>query len=522
MSRFRRTAQPPTGMEISEEALRRQVLMLELSPLLVRDPEDRILYWNRAAEVMFGFTREDAIGRLSHELLQTRFPEPLEQIIGRLRTGRQWQGELRHVCSGGNELIVGTQWIAQMDESGALESIIEVNLDITDRKRVEAERARLAAIVESSDDAIIAKTLEGVITDWNGGAERIFGYPAAEMVGQPVFRIIPAERQAEELEILARLRRGERVEHYETVRIAKDGRRVEVSLTVSPLRDESGTIVGASKIARDITERKRAEEALQQAQASLLTHAEDLERTVAQRTALLHETNSELEAFSSSLAHDMAAPLRAIRNFTELALEETRSKLSAEETGLLQKVLSASERMGRLMNDVMVFSRIARQDLLSKPVDLESLLLDIVSEWPELQPPRADVTLATPLLAVTGQESSLTQCLTNLLGNAVKFVAPGVKPKVRLYTEASGEEVRLWIEDNGIGIAKEARQRIFQGFQRLHGPEQYEGSGLGLAIVRKAVERMGGTVGVESAPGQGSRFWIQLPAAPLPAHGGNH
>ena len=255
MDRFRTSAQSLSGVAISEETLRRQTLMLELAPLLVRDTEDKILYWNRAAEVMYGFKCDDAIGRVGHDLMRTQFPEPWDQMLAKLRSGRQWQGELRHTRSNGAEMVVSSQWIAQFDDSGALESIIEVNIDVTARKRLEAERARFAAIVASSDDAIIGKTLDGMVTSWNAGAQRLFGYTAAEMAGQPMSRIIPADRQVEETAILARLRRGERIEHYETVRVTKDGRSVDVSLTVSPVRDETGAITGASKIARDISER---------------------------------------------------------------------------------------------------------------------------------------------------------------------------------------------------------------------------------------------------------------------------
>jgi PAS domain S-box-containing protein len=642
--------QSQPGTPESAEEVRQQALMLELAPLLVRDTQDKIVYWNRAAEVMFGYPREEAVGRLSHELLHTRFPQPLDQIFDRLRSGLPWQGELQHTRSNGTPISVASQWIAHLDDRGNLESIIEVSIDVTERikaeaaltratarfngiiasamdaivsidsqqrvvlfnpaaekmfgisaaeaqgqdlnrfiperfrtahshhveqfgrtgvstrrmgalrtvaglrangeefpieasisqvdvdgeklftvilrdvterQRADADRAQLAAIVQSSHDAIIGKSLEGVVTSWNAGAEQLFGYSAREMVGQSVLRIIPPDRQAEEAAILARLRRGEHVDHYETARIAKDGRVVEVSLSISPVRDATGAIVGASKIARDITERKRPEEALREAQAALLAHAENLEKTVAQRTTLLRESNAELEAFSYSLAHDMGAPLRAIRNFTQMVVEDCAEKLGPENTELLKKVLSASNRMGRLMQDVLAFSRISRKDLESKVVDVENLVLDIVLEWPELQPPRAEVQLESPLQPVVGQEASLTQCLTNLLGNAVKFVAPGVTPKVRIYSEPRDDQVRLWVEDNGIGIAPDLQQTIFEAFRRIHNTEDYSGSDLGVAIVRKAVERMGGTVGVESAVGQGSKFWIQLPRAPAKAESGD-
>jgi signal transduction histidine kinase len=207
---------------------------------------------------------------------------------------------------------------------------------------------------------------------------------------------------------------------------------------------------------------------------------------------------------------------------------------------MLKRVLGAAERMDRLMRDVLAFSRVSRQEIQLEPVDVEKLILELVVERPELQPSKAEIKLEPPFLPVLANPSCLTQCLTNLLSNAVKFVAPGVTPRVRVWTQPvrpravesrspgpnaqktipsdpsaigvrpSVRAVRLWVEDNGIGIAPGAQRKIFEVFQRLH--SEYEGTGLGLAIVRKAAERMGGSVGLESEPGKGSRFWLELPA----------
>ncbi len=210
----------------------------------MRDADDRIIFWNRASEVLYGYTREQALGRISRELLQTKFPEPFERILERLRSGRQWHGELINRGSNGTEIVVASEWVAYLDEAGALKAIIEVTSDISRGKRAEEARDRLAAIIDSSEDAIISKTLEGIVTSWNAGAEKLLGYTAREIVGQPINRIIPPEEQPAEAMVLERLRRGERIEHYETVRLAKDGRRLDISLTISPIRDASGAIVG--------------------------------------------------------------------------------------------------------------------------------------------------------------------------------------------------------------------------------------------------------------------------------------
>jgi len=190
-------------------------------------------------------------------------------------------------------------------------------------------------------------------------------------------------------------------------------------------------------------------------------------------------------------------------------LEEARS-ISPEATGYLRKVNSAAERMDQLIQDVLSFARLSRQEIRLEPIDVDRLVQEVIQERPELQPSDAEIQVESPLLKVRGHAASLTQCVTNLLDNAVKFVAPGVKPRVRVFTEQQNGRVRLCVEDNGIGIEKEAQRRLFDMFQRVHTGDEYEGTGIGLAIVRKSAERMGGGVGLESEAGRGSRFWVDL------------
>jgi PAS domain S-box-containing protein len=381
---------------------------------------------------------------------------------------------------------------------------------VTERRKAEIAALRLVAIIEGSDDAIIAKNLQGIVMNWNPGAERIFGYRPEEMIGQSITKLLPPDRLNEEQEILARLQRGERVEHFDTIRLRKDGREVQVSLSISPIKDSEGEIIGASKIARDVTRQKEAETALRRAQAELARYAGDLEGKVRERTAKLQETAAELEAFSYSLSHDMRAPLRAIQSFTEIVLSDFGDKIP-EGVGYLQKIINAAARLDRLIQDVLAFARVSRQDIAVGPIDVDKLVREIVHERPELHDPRAQVAVESPLLPVIGHDASLTQCLTNLLDNAVKFVAAGTKPKVRVFTKTHGDRVRVCVQDNGIGIDAVGQRRLFGMFERLATAQSYQGTGVGLAIVRKAAERMNGRVGVESTPGQGSTFWVEVP-----------
>ncbi|MCI0745145.1 MAG: MASE1 domain-containing protein [Verrucomicrobia subdivision 3 bacterium] len=266
----------------------------------------------------------------------------------------------------------------------------------------------------------------------------------------------------------------------------------------------SGEFAGYVGSSTDITE-------IVQARETLARSRKELEDLVLERTAKLRESIAELEAFSYSLSHDMRAPIRAIQGFSQIALTEFGEKVGPPATDYLKKVISAATRMDRLIQDVLTLSRLSRQEITLASIDVEKLIRDIISERPELQPPRADIEIVSPLPSMRGHMASLTQCVTNLLDNAVKFVSRGVKPRVRVYSELVQQHVRLWIEDNGIGIPPEAQRQLFQMFSRLHSERDYAGTGIGLAIVRKAAERMGGQTGVESEPGRGSRFWLQLP-----------
>jgi PAS domain S-box-containing protein len=500
-------------------------------------------------------------------------------------------------------------------------------------KQVETRDAWLAAIVESSDDAIITKDLNGIITSWNNGAQQLFGYAAEEVIGKPVSILIPPDRQNEEPGILARLGQGQRIDHYETVRQHKDGTLLDISLTVSPLRNGWGKIVGASKIARDITEKKRSQQAvreseerfravvdnisqmawtttesgdvtwynrrwyeytgttfdkmkgrgwaavhhpdhlqrvvanfdeclrtgqvwedtfplrgkdgqyrwflsraipirdsagkiqlwfgtntditeLQQAREALARSHEELERRVAERTASLTDAIAQMEEFSYSVSHDLRAPVRAMQGYAQATLEDYGHVLDDRGREYLNHIVRSGERMDRLVRDLLTYSRIARSELKLEPVSLDTLVRDIVSHYPEMQEPRAEITTRGQLRSVIAHEPSLTQAISNLLNNAVKFVAAGVKPEVELYTERQGDRLRLWVHDNGIGIKPEYRARLFGLFERVHNGKHYEGTGIGLAIVRKSVERMGGKVGLESN-GRGSKFWIELPSAEI-------
>jgi signal transduction histidine kinase len=280
---------------------------------------------------------------------------------------------------------------------------------------------------------------------------------------------------------------------------------------------EDGTVGSWLSAVADLTERRRIEDALRESEAALRTaqvqlqaHATELERKVEERTASLRAAIGQMEEFSYSVSHDLRSPLRAMQAYAEALVEDYGPQLDATARGYLERIQRSSVRMEKLTHDVLSYSRVAREEVQLAPVDLERLIADLISQYAELQPAAADVEIHRPLLPVLAHEPSLGQCLGNLLTNAAKFVRPGERPRIRVRTEPRGARVRIWVEDEGIGIPPQYHGALFQVFERLPTPMSYEGTGIGLAIVRKAAEKMGGTCGVESDGRQGSRFWVEL------------
>jgi PAS domain S-box-containing protein len=484
--------------------------------VIATDRNGRITFMNPIAEHLTGWGTPEAIGvplDQAFKIVNEFTRKPVENPVTKVLEEGKVVGLANHtilISKDGTERPIDDSGAPIRGSAADLRGVVLVFRDVSERREAELAALRLAAIVQNSDDAIISKDLDGVIMTWNEGAQQIFGYSAKEIIGKSIKTLVPSELQKEEDEILARLRRGERVYHFETIRVSKDGRRIPIALTSSPIRDHEGHIIGASKIARDISEHKQAEQAIAEANEKLRSHASDLEKQVRERTRTLEKTITELESFSYSLSHDMRAPVRAIESFSEIVLKDYGEKIGPQGSDLLKRSIGAAQRMDQLILDLLAFTRVARMPIRLEPVDTDKLIHGIIQERIEFQPPQAEIKIKTPLPRVTGNETSLTQCITNLLDNAVKFVAHGTKPRVSIRSEQNGHGVRLWIEDNGIGIDAAGKKQLFQMFHRIHSND-YPGTGIGLAIVRKAVERMGGETGVESEPGKGSRFWLQLP-----------
>jgi hypothetical protein len=363
--------------------------------------------------------------------------------------------------------------------------------DITERKRAEEATRLLADVVESSDDAIISKDLDGRVTSWNKGAERLFGYSAAEMLGRPISAIAPPDRTGEMPAILERIRRGERVEHFESIRRGKDGRLVNVSLTVSPILDASGKIVGASKIARDITERTLAEQA------------------IAQQADRLARSNANLQQFTYAASHDLQEPLRTVVTFTQLLADRYGEKLDNEANEFMSFVISAATRMRLLITDLLSYSRsVHHEDVPLKDVSLNDAV-DLAAHNLQLAIQESGAVLeAGRLPTVYADKVQMIQLFQNLISNAIKYKSQD-SPRIQIAAEQNATEWVLSVCDNGIGIPAEYKEYVFGVFKRLHGNAQ-AGTGVGLAICKSIVERHGGRIWVESEPGQGSTFKFSI------------
>jgi signal transduction histidine kinase len=304
-------------------------------------------------------------------------------------------------------------------------------------------------------------------------------------------------------------RRGE-------VTVQVDGAVRHYSLFITPKRDARGLIVGVAGAALDITDRKNAEQALTRAQHELLRANAELETKVRERTASISDLLQQMEEFTYSVSHDLRAPIRAMTSFSGILLEDHADKLDADGRSALQRIVTNGQKMDRLINDLLAFSRVSREVLELHPVSLQHCLADAVREI-QAQHPTAQFVLEPRLPDVVAHPTLLSQVLINLLGNAAKFTAPGVTPLVRVSGEIAEQRLRLFVRDNGIGIKPELQPRLFRVFERLHLNGAYEGTGIGLAIVRRAMERMGGRVGVESDGVHGSCFWIELGISTTPA-----
>jgi PAS domain S-box-containing protein len=379
-----------------------------------------------------------------------------------------------------------------LDELGNVARLTGTAQDVTELRKAEEKSVRLAAIVESSGDAIISKTLDGMITSWNKQAEILFGYTPGEAIGKHISLLFPVERLSEEDMILGRIRQGKAIPSYETERVKKDGTVFPMSATISPVFDSYGNIIGASKIVRDITEKKEAE------------------RKIAVYTQQLEHKTKETEQFAYVASHDLQEPLRTITNYIGLFEEDFKDKLGEDGDMYLRFINGAANRMKVLISDLLEYTRL-ENNTERAAVDCNKLVHDIIEDMDAaIKETGAHIT-HDELPVIIGYASRLRSLFQNLLSNAIKFRKPDVQPVIKIGVLDKGKEWLFSISDNGIGMDQAYGERIFLLFQRLHSRSEYSGTGIGLAHCKKIVELRGGKIWVESALGAGSTFYFTLP-----------
>lgn len=674
-----------TELRESEMRLREQATLLEMAPLVARSPKDRIIFWSRGAEEMYGFTSEEAVGQTAHILLDMKTQESLPKIHAQLMASGSWRGEVQHRRKDGTILHVATQWVVHRDNQKKVRAILEVNTDITDRKL--AQQALIHSelfnrtILDSSPDCIKVLDTDGRVIFvnpaghalletadsevetkaywpglWGGEArelaERAYRDALTGKSGRfAAFRptpkgisrwwdvvVRPIQQDGSKVEKLLIVLRDITEHKSQELAIAERAQlsalraeiasQVATELPLQPLLqcisdvivshlsggvtakvwmvdDESKTLVltagsnldnipsapdarlelggsfigelaqqrktyvandlqsnpdrkhftsvGSAQInsaavfplvlgdrllgvlavyakspfgenlanelslsAKNIAQliqRKQTEHQLLATKNELSRYTSGLEKLVSERTESLQQVVEQMEEFSYSISHDLRAPARAMEAYASALMEDYGKQLDSTGRDYLERIIRSSARMDRMIREILTYSRLSRAQITLRPVPLDALVREIVEQYPGIHSFSSCIEIAPNLANVVGHEPSLTQAISNLLSNACKFVPPNSKPQCRVWTERNNGHVTLYVKDNGIGIRPEHQHRLFGVFERIHPDGHYEGNGIGLAIVRKAVERMGGQVGVISDGTNGSQFWIRLPAA---------
>jgi len=643
--------------------------------IVSRSPDRKVLSWNRAAERLFGYSAAEVMGRNMEFLIPPDREDEARHNRELIDKGRPVANqETVRLAKDGHRIDVSLSQSRINDERGAMAGVAMIFRDITASKQAEETRAYLAAIVDSSNEAIVSRGLDRKILTWNRAAERLFGYTANEAIGQSVSLLIPPDREEESARSRALLARGHAVIDLETVRVTKDGRIIDVALSQSPINDECGVMIGVAVIFRDISERKR-KAALMQLLESLaratneattpelamqacvaligaygnwtlgrvalyapghssgippvsfwrgedlahfeefIRHSEEhshnlpngkfvgvamrerrpvwledlaliqstgrmrialrfgiragfvfpvfvddeiagfleffatatrapdtllldaidsvasqlarliersrataklaelnaeLETRVTDRTAELEAANRELSAFTYTVAHDLRAPLRAINGFSSMVLQANENKLDEVSVEQLRRVHAGSERMGRLIDDLLSLSRLSRQPVRRQDFDLSALAQDIIAELAEHDPARKVAVTVAPGMIANGDSGLMRILLENLIGNAWKFTAKTAAPTIDVGYERRDGETVYYVRDNGAGFAMEYAHKLFAPFQRLHRAGEFEGTGIGLATARSIIQRHGGKIWADSAVNAGTTIYFCL------------
>lgn len=425
----------------------------------------------------------------------------------------------------------GLRWVAArgrpvFDSGGTITGMMGVVQDITEKRaqeqsvialssKLRAQTEHFEATLSNLNDFVYSFDREGRVTYANRSLLKLWQQASVEEVyGKSFYDLgYPDDLAKRHLGEIAKVIATKQPHIGETPYLTPTGEWVFFQYIFSPIFDETGEVSAIAGTTRDTTERKKTEIALAAAREQLQRHAETLEATVTERTAKLQDTIGELEAFSYSVSHDMRAPLRAMQGYADAMIEDYGAKLEEDALSYLLRIRKNAERLELLVRDILTYSRVSKEDIKLTSVSLQAFLDNLVPQLPSLQNSGAEVRFHGTDITILAHEAYLSQIFTNLLGNAAKFVSSGRKPEIDVTAQNGGAFVKITVKDNGLGIAREHFERIFNIFGRVYPDKKFEGTGIGLSIVKKAVQRMGGTLGVESTLGEGSSFWFTVKTA---------
>lgn len=449
------------------------------------DPKANILFWSEECRNVFGYPAAEQI--TFDEFCNLIHPEDSAHVIQSMHESIEPDNGETHnlICRiyrfNTNELRwIKVQWRRSSKTDRYASLLIGTTLDITAVKYAEEKSAKLAAIVNSSNDAVISKTLNGIITSWNDSAERTFGYSAAEIIGQPIMKLIPPDRQEEEIQILSRLSKGERVDHFETRRITKTGKMIDVSLTISPVKDPEGKIIGLSKIARDITERKQEEQ--------------------------------RKNDFVAMVSHELKTPLTSLTGYLQLLLMRSKKVGDEFSTKSLIRAEAQTKKMASMIHDFLSLARMEEGMLQieRREVELHPLMTEITEDAKFLTSQHAIKLIDCEGIIINADRDKIGQVLMNLVSNAIKYSPDG--GLITLGCEKQNGKVKIYVSDQGIGISPNDQKRLFERFYRVNnnGIKTVPGFGIGLYLVSEILRYHDSEIVVESKENVGSVFYFYL------------
>lgn len=452
-----------------------------------------IALWNEGAEKIFGYSAEECVGKHISIIFCEAIFENEKKIIRNLEKGGKEYYEAACKNKNGDTIYISFTAFPITDQNGKVVEISQFAKDISGQKIAYEKQSILAAIVNSSDDAIISKTLDGIITSWNRAATKMFGYSEKEAIGKHISIIIPIDRLPEETLIIKNIRQGKKIDHFETIRVSKDGSERQLSITVSPVKDNNGKIIGASKIARDITVRIEAEK-----QRQLYTDR-------------LQELNNYKDEFMVMASHELKTPLTVI--LANLQILEMKMKEDAR-SGFVEKAIKQAKKLSELITNLLDVSKIQSGKLVLnfKNLDINYLIEEIVNNLQQTTSRHELVfNKNKETLVANADRERIEQVLINIIGNAIKY--SGENAKIIVSTMRKGKDIVVNILDEGIGIADKDIENVFLRFYRGSGAaSSYSGSGVGLYISSEIIKSHGGKIWAESEIGKGSAFHFSIPA----------